>query len=372
SPFHRFGNYKRQPSSCELDRVIQIQRHGSRYPTSRVNDKIQRSLNKIKKIGDRLDKSLEFIKSYRFFSKDSDLVELGRKESYLSGEEFYSRYRDLINKDLSDNGLVHLPFLRSSQSDRVIQSAELFKIGLIDRFKSQRNFEEKILIISEDPKDAYNSKEEYEYDDEKGVWLKLFIRPILKRFNEHLAVGSDLNEIDVLSLMQLCLFDSVAKEEQSKFCDIFHEEEWINFEYYFDLDKYFKHGIGNEIASSQGVGYLAELLSRLTGDIDWIRRDFTKVNHTLDESEDYFPLNRKTFVDFSHDNQMVSIFSSLGIQPIEDLPIEGPPPTNRSFVVAQWVPFASRLTVERMKCRQNHHSNSSDQLELYLRIFLVS
>ena len=42
--------------------------------------------------------------------------------------------------------------------------------------------------------------------------------------------------------MAMCPFDSVAKETLSPFCTMFTEEDFRAFEYYGDLEKYYKTG----------------------------------------------------------------------------------------------------------------------------------
>jgi hypothetical protein len=90
-----------------------------------------------------------------------------------------------------------------------------------------------------------------------------------------------------------------------------------------------------------------ELLARLTG---LPVRDHTQTNRTLDSSPDTFPLTRTIYVDLSHDNTLVAIFSALGLfrQP-KPLDPKVPNPA-RTWVVARMVPFSGRMTVEKVIC----------------------
>ena len=62
---------------------------------------------------------------------------------------------------------------------------------------------------------------------------------------------------------------------------------------------------GNALGAVQGVGYVNELLARLTGTPV---RDRT----THDPSQE-FPLGRKLYADFTHENVMVPVFAALGL-----------------------------------------------------------
>ena len=98
----------------------------------------------------------------------------------------------------------------------------------------------------------------------------------------------------------------------------------------------------------QGVGYVNELLARLTGTAV---RDNTQTNRTLDSSPETFPLNRTFYADFSHDNQMVAIYTALGLfaQSKGDLDPTRPDPA-RTWVASRLTPFSARMVTERLTC----------------------
>lgn len=96
----------------------------------------------------------------------------------------------------------------------------------------------------------------------------------------------------------------------------------------------------------QGVGYVNELLARLTSQPV---RDRTQTNRTLDSSPETFPLNRPIYADFSHDNTMIAIFAAIGLfrQPALD---PARPDAGRTWRVGEMVPFSGRMIVERLQC----------------------
>ena len=97
----------------------------------------------------------------------------------------------------------------------------------------------------------------------------------------------------------------------------------------------------------QGVGYVNELLARLT---KTPVRDGTQTNRTLDGSLSTFPLNRTIYADFSHDNTMVAIFAAIGLfkQPKELDPVH--PDPSRIWIASELVPFAARMVTEKVEC----------------------
>ncbi len=79
-----------------------------------------------------------------------------------------------------------------------------------------------------------------------------------------------------------------------------------------DLELWYSYGPGNPTTAAQGIGYVQELVARLTQTplIDFS----TGVNRTLDESNVTFPFNQPIYVDASHDTV---ISSSASVTPLK-------------------------------------------------------
>ena len=97
----------------------------------------------------------------------------------------------------------------------------------------------------------------------------------------------------------------------------------------------------------QGVGYVNELLARLTGKPV---KDATQTNRTLDSSPTTFPLDRTLYADFSHDNQMIAIYSAMGLFKQPSALNTTQPDPNRTWLTSRLVPFAARFVAERLNC----------------------
>lgn len=65
-------------------------------------------------------------------------------------------------------------------------------------------------------------------------------------------MNSNLTAADVVDLISLCPFDSVAKQEPSQFCNIFEPEDFTNFEWGMNLDKYYGTGLVTSLISLFG------------------------------------------------------------------------------------------------------------------------
>lgn len=188
-------------------------------------------------------------------------------------------------------------------------------------------------------------------NDAQSTWSSIFVPPITARLNKNLP-GTNLSDTDAISIMDLCPFNTVASPSGtiSEFCHLFTPLEWRQYDYYQSLGKYYGYGNGNALGPTQGVGFTNELIARLT---DTPVHDDTSTNHTLDSNPETFPLGRKLYADFSHDNDMTGIFAALGLynstKPLSNTTLENTQQTN-GFSASWTVPFAARAYVEKLKC----------------------
>ena len=156
--------------------------------------------------------------------------------------------------------------------------------------------------------------------------------------------------------MDMCPFDTVNSPTGavSPFCSLFTTEEWVQYDYYQSISKYYGFGAGNDLGATQGVGFVNELIARLTEEPV---QDHTSVNQTLDDhGRTTFPLDRKLYADFSHDKDITSILFALGLfndtKPLSTKAVQTVEETN-GYTAARTVPFAARMYVEKMKCNGN-------------------
>ena len=298
------------PKECELKSVQILSRHGARFPTFDHTVEYATLIQRIQKDVKQFKGKYAFLKDYRYQLGSDDLTAFGQQELVNSGIKFYERYRSLTSKGV--------PFIRSSDEGRVVMSAVNFTRGFHDARVKDRGqdpsdgYPYRIVKISED--DGMNNTlnhglcsafEDGKFseigDDMEDKRRDRFVPKIKKRLNKHLD-GADLSDKDVISLMEMCPFDTVASPNGtvSPFCALFSTEEFHEYDYLQSVSKYYGHGNGNLLGPTQGVGYVNEIIARLTSEPV---HDHTSVNQTLDSDPRTFPLGSQdnVFADFSHD-----------------------------------------------------------------------
>jgi hypothetical protein len=307
-------------------------------------------------------KAYAFIKDFEYTLGANELSVFGQQQMINSGIDFYNRYKKLAGEIT--------PFIRSSGSNRVVESAQNWTQGFhsarVQDTASNKSdgYPYDIVVISEDNgsnnslnhglctsfEDGFDSTIA---DSAQATWASIFAPNITTRLNLDLP-GVNFTTTDTIYMMDLCPFNTVADVlgTISPFCGIFTESEWRSYDYYQSLGKYYGYAWGNPLGATQGVGFTNELIARLTASPV---EDHTSTNHTLDDSIITFPVGNTTrlYVDFSHDNDMTAIFSALGLYnstaPLSNVTIETAQQMN-GYTAAWSVPFAGRAYFEKMSC----------------------
>lgn len=338
-----------------------LSRHGARDPTALKSLAYNVLIEALKKRVKSFHGQYAFLAGYNYTLGADQLTAFGQQEMVNSGIKFYERYREL--------GKEIVPFVRASGQKRVVDSAANWTQGfheafLRDKCHGQDSFPYEIVVISEED-GTNNTLNNYLCtafetgpasrigSEAQHQWVDIFVPPIQERLNSDLP-GANFSQADVINFMDLCPFETVAspKGSLSPFCNLFAEDEWHQFDYYQSLGKYYGYGSGNPLGPTRGVGWVNELIARLTHSAVI---DSTSTNHTLDDNPATFPvdINHKLFADFSHDNDMTGIMAALGLynltSPLPITFIESP--DNVEGYSASWtVPFAARVYIEKLQC----------------------
>ncbi|KAG6033621.1 hypothetical protein E4U19_006338 [Claviceps sp. Clav32 group G5] len=345
------------PPGCKVTFASILSRHGSRLPTQEKTQAYRELLERIQTDVRMYGRGYAFLKTYEFKLGENDLTVAGKNELVQSGVQFFKRYEKLGWSTIS-------PFVRASGSDAVVKSAQSFVRGFFwAKHKDARPHLRGIVTISEEQDvgnplkfgacDNFEAGLDAEpFAEQKDTWLKTWATPIMKRLNMKLP-GAKLTLEETVQMMDLCPLTTAAstKRELNPFCRLFSREEWLAYNYHQTLTYWYAYGPGNPMASTQGVGYVNELIARLTG---YPVQDNTSTDPNLDSDPDTFPLDRSIYADFAYDSTLMTVYGALGLWTNETVVL----PSNRMVSAnnadgysATWlVPFAARMYVEKMDC----------------------
>ncbi|KAI4240541.1 MAG: hypothetical protein LQ352_007616 [Teloschistes flavicans] len=379
------------PPGCKITFAQVLSRHGARDPTASKTKAYNSTIQKIKaNVPQFPSGKYYFLNTFEYTLGADQLTLFGEREMINSGIAFYDRYEQLAKQST--------PFIRSSGEARVVESAQNFSQGFHQAKTAEQvtdtNYPYPILIIPEadgfnntyGPSSllppfplphsqgisttqltqfltdslshslctAFESSSTYTAISSKAqqTFLSTFLPAITTRLNTDLGPTANITASDTINLLDLCPFTTVATlaTSLSPFCYLFTEQEFIAYSYYQSLGKYYGYGPGNPLGPTQGVGFVNELIARMTN-LPVV--DHTSVNHTLDDSEQSFPLGSRLYVDVSHDNDMTGIFSALGLfngtAALSNTSIQSTE-TTHGYSASYTVPFAARAYFEKMEC----------------------
>jgi 3-phytase len=172
-----------------------------------------------------------------------------------------------------------------------------------------------------------------------------------------MSSGFNLTSSHVFAMMSLCSYEFAALGG-SRFCSLFTEQEWEDYEYAADLQFYGGYGFGAPSGRAQGIGYVVELGARLEGRL--VHKGDVGINYTYDNTEASFPLHQPVYMDMAHDTTIISVLTALGLNTFKEpnglsAAVEHSPP--HRFRVSEITPFGARLIFEVWTCQNDTNFN---------------
>ncbi|KXL51435.1 hypothetical protein M433DRAFT_83301 [Acidomyces richmondensis BFW] len=333
------------PEGCYVDQVHMVARHAERYPTVDAGHEMLALVNHIRAAKMKLNGSLSFVNQWNFFVDRPEhqfeaLVSTGQNagtlQAFSTGVELRTRYEGLRQQALTRNQTSFW----ASDSRRVIETAQCFAAGF---FGVDWDSISNLLVVPESYARGgdtltpgkvckrYISNEDG-YGREYGVkmlseWRAAYLPHIAARLKEE-NPDISFNEAHVYSMQEMCGFEMIAKGN-SRWCDVFTQDEWEQFEYARDLLHYYSTGPGNPYSTTMGWLWLNASAHLLAAGPDEVG-----------------PL----FFCFVHDEELVQIASALDLfQQVTPLP------TSHIFRDRTWrtsdiVPMGGRMIFERLVC----------------------
>lgn len=135
---------------------------------------------------------------------------------------------------------------------------------------------------------------------------------------------------------------------------MFTKDEWEGYGYGYDLYHYGDAGFGGPVARASGLGYLEELLARMTNDRKNLEPYKSSTNKTLNQDPITFPTDQAVNIDFTHDVTIGEVVVALNLthfsRELSQDYIETAEPRWKSNNVS---PFAANLLIQTISCGEN-------------------
>ncbi|KAF3766913.1 hypothetical protein M406DRAFT_89535 [Cryphonectria parasitica EP155] len=343
------------PAGCDIVQLHLLYRHGARYPTSGAAPaSFAAKIHNATETGFTATGNLSFLADWTYKLGAEYLIPFGRTQNFLLGVEYRQLYGKLLN-NFTEQGTI--PVFRTESQDRMVKTANNFAAGFfgVPEYLDEVNIE--ILVES---LGFNNSGAPYETCTNADVSSRGSIGSTVatafanNAFNESIArlntevEGITFTPTDAIAMLQLCSYETVALG-YSAFCDLFTEQDYLNLEYYYDLEFYYNNGPGSPVSAAQGKGYLQEFVARFTGTYPPAN---SALNVTYDDSPTYFPLNQSLYADATHEVVVLDTLTAFNLTPLfNGAPLSLTENTHsNSFIASKIVPFATHFTVQVLEC----------------------
>lgn len=346
------------PNGCTITQMMLLYRHGARYPTTSYTSGpfafAQKLQNATRNATVAFSGDLAFLSTWTYKLGAELLTPFGRSQEFMLGIEHRQLYGHLLNNFTAAGTL---PVFRTQSQDRMVKTALNFAAGFfgVPEYLDQVNIE----ILVETP-GLNNSGAPYEVCTNSNVANKGSIGSTVANkfataaFNSTISrlqsqvTGVNLTSSDIIAMLQLCSYETNGLGF-SAFCNLFTQQDFANYEYYYDLSFYYNNGPGSPVAAAQGKGYLDEYLARFTGQFPNAQ---SALNLTFDNTTTYFPLNNSLYADATHEVVVLDVLTAFNLTALfKGTPLD---PTynagTNSFVASKLVPFGTHFTTQVLSC----------------------
>ncbi|KAJ6439414.1 multiple inositol polyphosphate phosphatase-like protein [Purpureocillium lavendulum] len=320
---------------------------------------------------------LKFLNTYSYILNDTGLLTgVGAATEVAAGVSFWNRYgRTLYNASAaqlqydpvfaSNDSARPRVALRTTGQSRIENSQINWALGFFgpsfnatpDPSLTEWTGPFRVTIIPEGGTEnntlasydsCFNDNSEANGDiatRHQEAYKKIYLRSAVERLQVDAPRGFSFTYQDAYAMQMMCAYE-YAFIGMSEFCHLFSEDEWAGFENVLDIQCTY----GNPTGRAQGIGYLQELIARLTH--TYITSSNSSVNSTLDDNAASFPLDQQIYADFSHDDILVSVLTAMSLDYLKDAPplSEFPPRPNRHFILSRLTPFGANLITETIGC----------------------
>ncbi|KAF9242010.1 histidine phosphatase superfamily [Melanogaster broomeanus] len=344
------------PDACRITGVHLLHRHGARYPAdvSSTSGPPGFALRLRDHAGNfTASGPLSFLNDWTYKLGQEGLTPFGRAQLFDLGVSMRMRYGFLL-KNFTESNI--LPVFRTESQNRMLASAQNFALGFFG-YPFEDQYQQVITIESQgfnntlapyrtcanngDPHKGWRGGRP------KNKWIGIYLQKALRRLQKHVS-GMDLTFADLFAMQEICAFETVALGF-SKFCELFTEKEWEGFDYAYDIDMWYGVSFGSPLARAQGIGYVQELVSRLTETP--IETHNSSTNATL-HNPVTFPFGHSLYVDATHEVVVLNVLTALNLS---GFAATGPLPSDyipedRSFRTAELASFSTNIQFQLLAC----------------------
>lgn len=333
-----FGLRHKAPDNCHVTSASYLVRHAAIYANDKeYGEYIKPTLWKLEKYRGGFSGSMQFLNEWHspiLEDRLEDVTPSGKEDAKKVGEHLLKLYPELI------------PTMKKVLADKKPRTYDT-AVAMTQAFPDPSSIE--IVRITQNINGSMDSLIPHKscpaFSKEPGKKeMETFVNVYGSRAAQRLAKDSafDLEPEDILGLQSICGYQSAIEGRRSPLCGLFTDEEWMSYEYAWDLRYAYMVGPLNPLSPYLGFPWLQAQLELL----DDIRSEST--------IRKGWPKDQRFFLGFTHREVPPFVATALGIFNSSSPSVEEFP-TDRINWVRAWkmsdlIPFLGHVGMEKITC----------------------
>ena len=336
-----FGLLHSAPEGCKVTAASYLVRHAAIYANDdEYEEYIKPLLWKIEQHRGSFTGSMEFLNDWHSPILEDHLEDVtpsGKVDANNVGKHLLKRYPDLV------------PTAKKILADKKARTYDT-AVAMMQAFPDPNSIE--IVRITQDVNGSMDALIPHKscpaFNKKPGKKeMETFVDFYGTKASKRLASASPfkLAPGDILGLQSTCGYQSAIEGKRSPLCALFTDEEWMAYEYAWDLRYAYMVGPLNPLSPYLGFPWLQSQLELLSdySETSAVRRGW--------------PEDQKFFLGFTHREVPPFVATALGIFNSSSSEIEEFP-TDRINWVRAWrmsdlIPFLGHVGMERITCDRN-------------------
>jgi hypothetical protein len=261
----------------------------------------------------------------------------GLEDSKKVGKHLLSRYPTLVPTAKK---------IYADKKSRTKDTAAAFVLSFPQEVEIVEIGKNRSSFHSQMPHKACNAFSKEPGNNEQGIFMAKYTFPIMRRLQPYSPI--ELTRTDIIGLQQLCGYESAITGKKSSICGVFTDDEWMAYEYAWDLKYSYMVGPGNSLSPYLGFPWLnttAALFSK-----------FHNPSRSPSSSKSEIPNDdgQRFFLSFTHREVPPFIATALGLFNSSNNYAEEFPTDrinwSRSWRMAELIPFLGHVGIEKLTC----------------------
>lgn len=359
------------PVGCEVTAASYLIRHAAIYAN---DDDYERYMEPfLQKVDSAKSSKLKFSGAVSFLSKwvspmddpEAQLEQItpqGKKDAKKVGKHLLERYPRLV------------PTVKQIYADKKARTQDTAE-ALAKAFKQPvevRVISKEASFHAQIPHKSCDAFTKEPGNNELAEYIDFYTPGIIRRIGN--LFPFELTPNDIVGMQQLCGYESATHGKVSPFCPVFTDDEWMSYEYAWDLKYSYMVGHGNPLSPYLGFPWL-NITSTLFS-------QFHEPNHHEYEASKKKLIDddgQRFFLSFTHREVPPFIVTALGLFNSSSSAVEEFPTDrinwSRTWRMAELIPFLGHVGIEKVSCKRPGLHESDDEktvIEEYVRIIANS